>query len=114
MRERSAGTAMAVVGTRSGDGSFVTKRTRTWRDGSATMAGAEKVFACSNGAGFGRTFRVLPDNDARSMYIPTVLSVRRELVRPSTAVLALACGCIFFMDAREALQQLTKRSANKT
>jgi hypothetical protein len=79
---------MAVVGTRSGDGSFVTKRTRTWRDGSATMAAAEKVFACSNGAGFGRTFRVLPDNDARSMYIPTVLSVRRELVRPSTAVLA--------------------------
>jgi hypothetical protein len=38
MRERSAGTAMAVVGIRSGGGSFVTKRTRTWRDGSASMA----------------------------------------------------------------------------
>jgi hypothetical protein len=57
MRERSAGTAMAVVGTRSGDGSFVTKRTRTWRDGSATMAAAEKVFACSNGVrGLGERF----------------------------------------------------------
>jgi hypothetical protein len=38
MRERSAGTAMAAGGARSGGGSLVTKRTRTWREASASMA----------------------------------------------------------------------------
>lgn len=40
IRERSAGTAMAAGGARSGAGSLVTKRTRTWREGSASMAAA--------------------------------------------------------------------------
>lgn len=40
MRERSAGTAMAAGGARSGGGSLVMKRTRTWREGSASMAAA--------------------------------------------------------------------------
>ena len=40
MRERSAGTAMVAGGARSGGGSLVTKRTRTWREGSASMAAA--------------------------------------------------------------------------
>jgi hypothetical protein len=82
MRERSAGTAMAVVGIRSGGGSFVTKRTRTWRDGSASMAaaagrGRRRVLRVRMVAGFnrfrvGRTFLVLPDKDARSMYIQRI------------------------------------------
>jgi hypothetical protein len=87
MRERSAGTAMAVVGTRSGEGRFVKKRTRTWRDGSASMAAAvagvaaEKVFACSNGAGFNR-FRVGALRQRRPLDVHrTDLSVRWELVR---------------------------------
>ena len=33
MRERSAGTTMAMGGTRSGGSSLVMKRTRTWREG---------------------------------------------------------------------------------
>ena len=38
IRLRSAGTAMAAGGARSGGGSFVTKRTRTWREGSLSIA----------------------------------------------------------------------------
>jgi hypothetical protein len=38
MRERLVSTTIAVVGIRSGGGSFVTKCTRTWRDGSMSMA----------------------------------------------------------------------------
>lgn len=38
MRVRSAGTAMAAGGARSGGGSFVTKRTCTWREGSSSIA----------------------------------------------------------------------------
>ena len=38
MRVRSAGTAMAAGGARSGGGSFVTNRTRTWREGSLSIA----------------------------------------------------------------------------
>ena len=40
MRERSAGTAMVAGGASSGGGSLVTKRTRTWSEGSASMAAA--------------------------------------------------------------------------
>jgi hypothetical protein len=48
---------MAVGGARSGGGSFVTKRTRTWRDVSASMAAAAAADGrrvCGGGNGLGR------------------------------------------------------------
>jgi hypothetical protein len=56
MRVRSAGTAMAAGGVRSGGGSFVTKRTRTWRDGSSSIAatadgGGARRWWCRAGGG---------------------------------------------------------------
>jgi hypothetical protein len=47
---------MAVGGARSGGGSFVTKRTRTWRDASASMAAAaaDGRRVCGGGNGLGR------------------------------------------------------------
>jgi hypothetical protein len=38
MRERLVSTTIAIVGICSGGGSFVMKRTRTWCDGSTSMA----------------------------------------------------------------------------
>lgn len=49
MRVRSAGTAMEVGGARSGAGSFVRKRTRTWREGSE--APPESMAAAAASAG---------------------------------------------------------------
>jgi hypothetical protein len=49
MRERLVGTVIAVIDISSGGGSFVTKRTHTWRDGSTSMAASGLASRCGGG-----------------------------------------------------------------
>lgn len=81
MRESSAGTAMAVGGARSGGGSFVTKRTRTWRDGSAaSMASSADDGGWWRREGSEEGFAIASSNGGQA-YLARVLECGARLQR---------------------------------